>query len=274
MRTFINIIVYGCVLLFLYWLVFRGGPLGLYRCSRGKTRAQEGSQRKELVQRVQALLPQAKEDTILFSMHEKRSVRGGSHVTVVNTTYTPLVFVADGERLWVIPVQVGKRHSYQLGNPIPLTSEFIKEVSLRGKAGQDQYIFSVETRDGTQEIPMAIQPFLYQKNRHCPVDLVQEEACRKMTALAQRLAFLSCHMSVEDLEEDRRKDRAIGYATIAGFIGMLGLMFAFLEDANATITLFIATLVPFALMLRNRQIPKISAIVVLVQAILSYQFLK
>ena len=95
-----------------------------------------------------------------------------------------------------------------------------------------------------------------------------------MTALAQRLAFLSCHMSVEDLEEDRRKDRAIGYATIAGFIGMLGLMFAFLEDANATVILFIATLVPFALMLRNRQIPKISAIVVLVQAILSYQFLK
>ena len=71
MRTFINIIVYGCVLLFLYWIVFGGGPLRIYRHSRGRTRAQEGSQRRELVQRVQALLPQAKEDTILFSMYEK-----------------------------------------------------------------------------------------------------------------------------------------------------------------------------------------------------------
>ena len=275
MEIWLRIIGIVCVLCVLYWCMFAGGPVRLYRRYRGRTRAQEGSQRRTLVERVQALLPQASEETVLFSMEEKHSTSGGSQLTIMTTTYIPRVFVIDGERLWVIPVAVGKRHQYQLGEPVPITSRSIKRVSLQGTAGKrEQYTFYVETQSGMVEVDMVVQPFVYQKNRYCPVDLVQEKACKQAVAMAQRMALLSCDMSVYDLEEDRQSNQGLRYATYAGCLGMLGVLSTPAETIAGVVFFFAAALVMFGLMLVNHRIPKFSALVVLVEAIVAYQLIK
>ena len=63
------------------------GPIIWLRQAKGRSLAQEGSQRRELVERVRQLLPQANDGNVLFSMQVESSSRGGSHVKVITYTY-------------------------------------------------------------------------------------------------------------------------------------------------------------------------------------------
>ena len=69
------------------------GPVLWLKRARGRRAAQEGRQRRELVERVRQLLPQANDGNVIFSMRVESSSSGGSQVKVITNTYYPLVYV-------------------------------------------------------------------------------------------------------------------------------------------------------------------------------------
>ena len=80
------------------------GPFIWIKRAACRQRALEGADRRELIARVQQLLPQANDGNVVFSLHRESSARGGSQFTIISSTYYPMVFVADGDSFWMIPL--------------------------------------------------------------------------------------------------------------------------------------------------------------------------
>ena len=251
------------------------GPVLWIKRSLGRKRAQEGEDRRELIARVQKLLPQANDDNVVFSMYRERSTRGGSKVTVTTDTYYPRVFVVEEDHFWVIPLSYDKRkRTYRLGEPDIVPEEAVKLVRLTGKRGKNlTCTFYLKTETDSAELAMVLSPLCYRENSFHPFNLLQEAACDRALEAAEKLAYKACHLTPEELEADRLKDECSTYGVYAGCSGMLGVMLTPLESITAVSIPFFAALILFGLMIAKKRIPKFSAIVVIVEAVIAYSML-
>ncbi len=254
------------------------GPVIWFRRSRGKARAQEDdTSRRELVARVQQLLPQANDQNVVFSLQVESHTSGGGRMRVTTYTYYYKVFVADTDRLWVLPFSYDrKKRSYALGDPVPLTQEFIQNVSLAGKRDKKLSVsFSLKPELGQDKIIMVLEPLQFQKNKFYPFDFLQEEACSRAMDLTEKLALSACSLTPEDLEGSRLEDECSNYAIAAGFCGFFGIVAAYASHVLLPpLILFAAALALFGLMFSKRHPPKISLAVVAAEAVLTFFILR
>ena len=70
------------------------------------------------------------------------------------------------------------------------------------------------------------------------------------------------------------KDECGAYATYAGCFGVFGIMFAAGDILPMVLACFGISLVLFGVILSKKQIPKVSAVVVLVEAAIAYTMMK
>lgn len=250
------------------------GPVIWFRRSRGKARAQEDdTSRRELVARVQQLLPQANDQNVVFSLQVESHTSGGGRMRVTTYTYYYKVFVVDADCLWILPFSYDKRtRSYELGSPIPLTRDLIQRVSLAGKRGRKLTVsFTLNPEAGLDKIDMVLEPLQFQRNKFYPFDFLQEAACARAMDITEKLALSACGLTPEDLEKTRLEDECGNYAIAAGFCGFFGIVAAYASHALLLpLILFGAALALFGMMLSKRQIPKISLIIVIVQAVIAF----
>ena len=265
------------VILILAFITLMGGKFGFgpvlwARRSSGRKRAEEGTERRELVARVQKLLPQADDSNVLYSMYKETHTSGGSKVSVTTYTYYSRVFVIDGERIWMIPVNYDrKRRSYELGSPAVIPEEAVKGVNLSGKRDKSlTYTFWIDMDKRTLPLQMVVEPFCFRRNSFYPFNLLQQTACDKAVKAAEDLARRACGMSPEDLENDRLKNLGTGYGFYAGCLGFIGVLCATGQLLPATIILFAIALVMLGLMIVNKRIPKLSAVVVIVEILAAW----
>lgn len=71
--------------------VYEVGPIIWIKGTARRQRALEGADRRELVDQVPQLLPQANEGNAVFSLYREQSASGGSQFTVLSRTYYSLV---------------------------------------------------------------------------------------------------------------------------------------------------------------------------------------
>lgn len=250
------------------------GPAIWIKRSCGRARAQEDdSSRRELVDRVRQILPQANDQNVVFSLQVESHTSGGGRRQVTTYTYYYKLFVADADCLWLVPFSYDrKQRSYQLGQPAALTPDIIQNVTLAGKRGKKLKItFTLKPEIGADSIIMMLEPLQFKLNRFYPFDFLQEAACDRAMALTEKLALAACGKTTEDLETDRIKDQCGNYAIAAGFCGFFGVVAASVSHSLAlTLALFAASLVPFGIIISKKQVPKISVIVVILEAVLAY----
>lgn len=253
---------------------YEAGPIIWIKRAARRKRALEGTDRRALVARIQQLLPQANDDNVLFSLHRESSTSGGSKVTVISSTYYYTVFVVDGDFFWVIPMSYDRRgRSYQLGKPIPFSADIVKGVRLTGKRSKT-LTFHFLLGDQDQPLYMDLTPFCFRKNSFYPFDLMQETACDKARQLAEAMARTACNLTPEELEKGRCKDECSNYGTYAACAGFFGIMFAAAPFLPAILVCFGISLVLFGVMLSKKQPPKVSAVVVLIEAIVAYLIMR
>lgn len=255
---------------------YEAGPIIWFKRAVRRKRAQEGADRRALVAQVQQLLPQANDGNVIFSNHQESSASGGSQFTILSSTYYPMVFVADGDSFWVIPVAYQRwKRTYALGAPVQFSANDVREISLTGKRGKTMtFTFQLELDGRKSEINMDITPFCFRKNAFYPFDLMQEAACDKATKLAEKMAFAACHLTPEALEAGRLKDECSNYGLYAACAGVFGIMFTPTEFLPIVLACFGISLILFVVMLAKKQIPKLSAIVVLIEAVIAYLMMK
>ena len=253
----------------------RGPIIWLKRAAR-RNRALEGSDRRELVARVQQLLPQANDSNVVFSLHRESSTSGGSQFTVISSTYYPMVFVVDADSFWMIPMAYDKRNrSYALGTPVQFSAGDVREVHLAGSRNRTlTYTFHLELDGRQREFDMDITPYCFRKNAFYPFDFMQETACSRAVTLAEKMAFSACHLTSEDLEAERLKDECGGYATYAACAGVFGIMFTSIKLLPMVLACFGISLLLFGVMIAKKQIPKISAVIVLIEAAIAYLWMQ
>lgn len=269
-------VLFICVSLAGWYMGF--GPVIWLRRARGVAQAQaDDSVRRELVERVRQVLPQANNANTVFSLWEENRGSGGSKVHVVSTAYHYMVYVADSDCLWAIPFHYDKRaKTYQLGSPAALTKDRIQNVSLDGKRDKNLKVtFYLKKEVGYDTIVMALAPVQFKKNRFYPFNLLQEEACARALSAAEKLAFAACGKTPEDLEKDRIKGECLGYAIYAIVAGFVGFVVASGSGSLVgTLVFFAAALGLFGLMIAKKNPPKFSVIAVVLEALLSYMFLR
>lgn len=255
---------------------YETGPIIWLKRAARRERALEGTDRRELVARVQQLLPQANDSNVVFSLHRESSASGGSQFTILSSTYYPMVFVVDGDSFWMIPMAYNKhQRSYALGTPEQFSAADVRQMRLTGKRGQTlTFTFYLELDGRKREIDMDITPFCFRKNAFYPFDLMQETACDKAMKLAEKMALTACHLTPEDLEAGRVKDECSSYGTYAACSGVFGIMFAAAEILPVVLACFGISLVLFGVMISKKQFPKISAVVVLIEAAIAYSWLR
>ena len=214
------ILIFGS---FLLARVYAVGPLVWLKRAALRGRALEGADRRELVARVQQLLPQANDGNVIFSLHRENSSSGGSKVTVISTTYYYNVFVVDGDFLWVLPMSYDKRQrSYQLGTPVRFSASDVRQVRLTGTHGKTLTFHFLLELDGRKlELAMALTPYCFRLSKYYPFTLLQEEA--------SLIPVLAC---------------------------------------------FAISLILFGVMLSKKQVPKVSAVLVLLAAVGSYLMMR
>ena len=273
---FVFVLIVLVVLSVLMARTYEVGPIIWIKRACRRKRALEGTDRRELVARIQQLLPQANDDNVLFSLHLERSTHSGSKVTVTSTTYYYMVFVADGDCFWVIPMSYDRRRrSYQLGTPVPFSADVVKQVRLTGKRGKTlTFHFLLEVGDQQQEINMDLTSFHFRKNSFYPFDLMQETACNNAQQLAEKMASTACNLTPEDLELGRKKDECSDYGIYAACAGFFGIMFASAELLPVVLACFAISLILFAVMIAKKQFPKASAVVVLIEAVVAYMLMR
>lgn len=257
--TFISFTLVGA------WYGF--GPVLWIRRLSGRRRAEEGTDRRELVRRVRELLPQATENNVLFSMFRDSNTSGGSQFSVTTYSYCPQVFVADGISLWTIPMEYDrKKRQYELGSPIMLSEKSIERVSLSGKRDKSlTYTFWIDTGKRTVPLRMVVEAFCFRKNSFYPFDLYQQAACDKAIQAAENLARRACDMTSEDLENSRLDDMGVGYGMYAACAGLIGFLCTNPDCLPAAFIFFAIALILLGLTLAHGRIPKLSAVVVLVE---------
>ena len=252
------------------------GPFIWIKRAARRGRALEGSDRRELVARVQQLLPQANDGNVVFSLHRESSASGGSQFTVLSSTYYPMVFVVDGDAFWMIPMAYDRhKRSYALGAPERFSAADVRQMRLTGKRGKTLiFTFLMELDGRKREIDMDLTPFCFRKNRFYPFDLMQDAACDRAMKLAEAMALAACHLTPEDLEAGRLKDECSSYGTYAACTGVFGVMFAAAESLPIVLVCFGISLILFFVMLAKKQIPKVSAVVVLIEAAIAYAIMR
>ena len=273
---FVTLLIAFAFASFLVARTYEIGPVIWIKRELARKRAQEGADRRELIDRVRQLLPQANENNVVFSLHRESSTRGGSRMTVVSNTYYPRVYVVDGDAFWIIPMAYDRhRRSYTLGDPVRLTADYVKQVSLTGKPGQTlTYTFLVGTDDHTQEIAMDLTPFCFRKSSFYPFDFMQDAACANAQKLAEQIALTACNITHEQLEEGRIKDECSNYSVYAFCSGIFGVMFAAANVLPITLICFVAAFVFLGMMISRKQYPKISAVLVIVELLVAFMMLK
>ena len=266
-------VLFGCIMVA---KIYEVGPVIWAKRAARRGRALEGSDRRELVARVQQLLPQASDGNVVFSLHRESSASGGSQFTILTSTYYPMVFVVDGDSFWMIPMAYDKRkRAYALGVPERFSAGDVRQVCLTGTRGKTMtFNFHLELDGRKREIDMDITPFCFRKNAYYPFDFMQETACDKAVKLAEKMALAACHLTPEDLEAGRVKDECSNYGTYAACFGMFGVMMAAGEILPAVLVCFGVSLVLFGVMLTKRRIPKVSAVVVLIEALIAYSMMR
>lgn len=252
------------------------GPIIWLRRAKGRSLAQEGSQRRELVERVRQLLPQANDGNVLFSMRVESSSRGGSQVKVITYTYYPLVFVVDEGQLWIVPFSYDKgKRTYELGRPAALPLSAIKDVELTGKKNKSLRVtFYVGENDNVEQLVMVLEPFCFRKNRFYPFNLLQEAACDKALRYAEQVALTASGKTPEDLEAGRLKDTCGNYGMYAAIAGFFGVMFSAGELPVLVAICFAISLFFFVRIFVCKRIPKLSLIIVIIEAVVAYTWLK
>ena len=250
------------------------GPAIWIKRECGKARAlNSDSARQELVRRVQQLVPQASSQNVVFSLQEEVS-----HLRRVTTyTYYYKVFVADGDCLWVLPFSYDKKTGkYDLGQPAALTQDLIQNVTMAGKPGKRLSVtFRLKPELGSEAVVMVLEPLAFRKNKFYPFDFFQEEACGKAMAVTEKLALSACKMTAEDLEKTRLEDECGNYATGAGTCGSCGIIAASVSGSlPGTLVFFAGALAFFGVMLAKKQVPKISLVIVILEAVAAYFLMK
>lgn len=253
------------------------GPAIWIKRECGKARAQNSdSSRRDLVSRVQALLPQACDRNVVFSLQEEVSSYGGRR-RVTTYTYYYKVFVADEDCLWVVPFSYDKKSGrYELGQPGALTRDLIQSVAMAGKKGKKLTVtFGLKPEAGVNSVVMVLEPLAFRKNKFYPFDFFQEEACGKAMSLTEKLALSACDMTAEDLENTRLKDECGNYAAGAGICGFCGIIAASVSGSlPGTLAFFAGALAFFGIMLAKKQMPKISLAIVIAEAVAAYYMMK
>ncbi|MCI8537501.1 MAG: DUF1266 domain-containing protein [Oscillospiraceae bacterium] len=181
------------------------GPVIWVRRAVGRSRARRDDRdRRDLIERVRQLVPQARDENTIFSIHVETSTRGGSQFKITTNVYHYSVFVAETGRLWVIPFYFDRKEKrYELGNPVSLSRELVQNVEITGRPGKQQTVtFWLKREVGLNQVVMVLEPFLFRKNRFYPFDLFQEEACEQAMSAAESIAF-SCGEPEEDMEGER-----------------------------------------------------------------------
>lgn len=256
--------------------VYEVGPFIWLKRAARRGRALEGTDRRELVARVQQLLPQANDSNVVFSLHRESSASGGSQFTVLSSTYYPMVFVVDGNSFWMIPMAYDKhKRSYALGTPSCFSAADVRQVKLTGTRSKTlTFTFLLELDGRKREIDMDLTPFCFRKNRFYPFDLMQEAACDRALKLAEKMALTACQLTPEALEAGRLKDECSNYGTYAACAGVFGVMFAAAESLPIVLVCFGISLLLFFVMLAKKRIPKVSAVVVLIEAAAAYLIMR
>lgn len=256
--------------------VYEVGPFIWLKRAARRGRALEGTDRRELVARVQQLLPQANDSNVVFSLHRESSASGGSQFTVLSSTYYPMVFVVDGDSFWMIPMAYDKhKRSYALGTPSCFSAADVRQVKLTGTRSKTlTFTFLLELDGRKREIDMDLTPFCFRKNRFYPFDLMQEAACDRALKLAEKMALTACQLTPEALEAGRLKDECSNYGTYAACAGVFGVMFAAAESLPIVLVCFGISLLLFFVMLAKKRIPKVSAVVVLIEAAAAYLIMR
>lgn len=248
------------------------GPVLWYRRSKGKKRAQTGEDRRELLARVQQLLPQASDDNLVFSLYCESRTSGGSSVKVTTHTYYRKVYVVDGGQFWLVPFQSGKgKWEYALGQPIQIPAEAIKHMSYSGKRGKNlKCVFTLELDGQIEELEMMLSPCCVRESKYYPFDLLQEKACENALAAFEQLAQTCCGLSVEDLEKDRIKQQCVGFSVYAIVAGFVGMVFSMTKVPALSLVAFGVAVVLFGLMFAKKNPPKVSLVLVLIEAALAW----
>ena len=256
--------------------VYETGPIIWLKRAARRGRALEGTDRRELVARVQQLLPQANDSNVVFSLHRESSASGGSQFTILSSTYYPMVFVVDGDSFWMIPMAYDKwKRSYALGAPEQFSAADVRQVRLTGTRGKTlTFAFLLELDGRKREIDMDLTPYCFRKNRFYPFDLMQEAACDKAMKLAEQMALTACQLTPEGLEAGRLKDECSNYGTYAGCFGVFGIMFAAAESLPIVLVCFGISLALYGVMISKKRFPKVSAVVVLIEAVIAYSWLR
>lgn len=276
MDKFLALLRLIVILVFVFTLVgwrSNWGPVIWLRKARGKTQAQnDDSSRRELIERVRQLLPQATNNNVVFSLQVETKTRGGGRTRVTTYTYYYKVFVADSDCLWIVPFSYDKKtKDYQLGQPVALTQDLIQHVDLSGKRGKKLEVsFRLKPEVGLDKVVMVLEPLCFKLNKFYPFNFLQEEACGKAMELTERLAMAACGQSAEDLEKTRVEDECTTYATIAGVLGFCGIIAASVSHSiPLTLAIFAAALAMFGVMISKKQFPKISLVFVIVEAVIA-----
>ena len=122
---------------------------------------------------------------------------------------------------------------------------------------------------------MVLEPLQFQRNKFYPFDFLQEDACAKAMDLTEKLALSACGLTPEDLEETRLEDECNNYAIAAGFCGFFGIIAAYASHALfLPLILFAAALALFGLMISKKQMPKISLVIVIVEAVIAFLIIR
>ena len=103
---------------------------------------------------------------------------------------------------------------------------------------------------------------------------MQNAACDTAMKLAEKMALAACHLTPEAPEEGRPKDEYSNYGTYAACFGVFGVMFAAAESLPVVLVCFGISLALFGVMISKKRFPKSSAVVVLMEVMIAYAWLR
>ena len=274
MPGIVSAIVILAVVFTLTGVSHRFGPWLWYKRAAGRRRALTGEDRRQLVERVRQLLPQARDENLVFSLYHESRTRG-SKVSVTVERYDYKVYVADRGRLWLLPMDYDPRtRAYALGEPVLLPEHALRRVDVSGRRGRAlTYKLLLETDGQVTERELVLAPLCFRYNAHDPFDLTQDAACGEVEKTVQRMARSACDLTPEDLEKLRLKNESFLYGTYAACTGMLGLL---LTPAGAlpVAVCFAVALVLLGLILVKGRAPQFSALAVAAEAVAAYLMLR
>lgn len=167
----------------------------------------------------------------------------------------------------------GERN-YELGTRSLLPEELVKGVDLTGKRGKALTVtFRLETEHRHISLEMVLAPLCYRKNKFYPLDLLQEAACAKALEAAEKLAERACGLTPAELEAGRLKSECGDYGLYAAMVSFLDMAIAASGEPVPAAICFAATLTPFGMIIARKRLPKLSLLVVIVEALLAYNIL-